>query len=161
MSLADELAKLCRSFRVNSVPKGPRWKLVKEGERATTITLDRPLSDEEHAIAEWLLRNAEPPALDFLPQLKVARVTGRCSCGCPTVDLTIPQDLPREKYRRSPIAEGTGYVGPDMVGLMLFQAGGHLTCLEVYDLSDISHPYPLPALATLSVLSWPDRDQDG
>ncbi len=150
MSLADEFAKLRRSFRVDPTPKEPRWNAPKEGERATTITLDRPLSEKEHAIAIWLLRNADPPALDFLPQLEVARVVGQCSCGCPTVDLRMPEGTPAAEARDNPIGDATGYVGKDMVGVMLLQRGGYLRCLEVYDLSEIERPYGLPSLESLA-----------
>jgi hypothetical protein len=54
---------------------------------AKTLPLDRDLTSDEQAIAEWLLLNADPPATAFLHQLDFARVTGQCSCGCPTVDL--------------------------------------------------------------------------
>ena len=150
MSLADEFAKLRRSFRVAPTPKELRWQPPKEGERATTIKLDRPISEEEQAIAEWLLRNADPPALDFLPQLEVARVTGQCSCGCPTVDIRIPEGAPAAEPRDNPIGDATGYVGEDMVGVMLLQRGGYLRCLEVYDLSDIERPYGFPSLQSLT-----------
>jgi hypothetical protein len=36
-----------------------------------------------------------------------------------------------------------------MVGVMLHQNKGYLTCLEVYDLSDIERPYGLPDLSSL------------
>jgi hypothetical protein len=40
-------------------------------------------------------------------------------------------------------------VNGKMVGVMLLQSQGYLTCLEVYDLSDIEHPYGLPDLSSL------------
>ncbi len=36
-----------------------------------------------------------------------------------------------------------------MVGIMLLQRGGYLKCLEIYDFSDIEHPYGLPDLNSL------------
>ncbi len=36
-----------------------------------------------------------------------------------------------------------------MVGVMMLQRGGYLTCLEVYDLSDIERPYGLPNFSSL------------
>ena len=54
-------------------------------ERAKTIPLDRSISREERAIAEWLLFHSKPSAISYLPQLEGARITGQCSCGCPTV----------------------------------------------------------------------------
>jgi hypothetical protein len=37
---------------------------------------------------------------------------------------------------------------------MLFHCNGLLTSLEVYDLSDIAHPYDLPAVNTLRPALW-------
>ena len=149
MCLADEFAKLRRSFRVDPAPKESKAKRSKEIVPATTLPLDRPLTPEERAIGEWVLRNADPPALDFLPQLEVARVTGQCSCGCPTIDLRMPEGTPRVEPRENPVGDATGHVGEDMVGVMLLQRGGYLQCLEVYDLSDIQRPYGLPSVKSL------------
>ena len=116
---------------------------------AKTLPLDRDLTSDERAIAEWLLLNADPPATAFLHQLDSARVTGQCSCGCPTVDLLIRPDTPRAQPRDNPVGDAIGEVNGKMVGVMLLQSQGCLTCLEVYDLSDIEHPYGLPDLSSL------------
>jgi hypothetical protein len=116
---------------------------------AKTLPLDRDLTSEERAIAEWLLLNADPPATAFLHQLDSARVTGQCSCGCPTVDLRIGPDTPRAEPVDNPVGDAIGEVNGKMVGVMLLQSQGFLTCLEGYDLSDIEHPYGLPDLSSL------------
>jgi hypothetical protein len=51
------------------------------------------------------------------------------------------------------IEDAVGEVNGKMVGVMLLQSQGYLTCLEVYDLSDIEHPYGLPNLRTLRAFS--------
>jgi hypothetical protein len=122
---------------------------LKDQERATTIPLDRPMSSEERAIAEWLLRHSHESAISFLPQLDNARVSGQCSCGCPTVDLRVAEGTPRAESQENPIGDALGEVDGNMVGVMLLQSGGYLNCLEVYDLSDIQHPYGLPELKSL------------
>ena len=122
---------------------------LKDQEPATTIPPDRPLSSEERAIAEWLLRHADSSAISFLSQLDNARVTGQCNCGCPTVHLRVAEGTPRAEPQDNPIGDALGEVNGNMVGVMLLQSGGHLTCLEIYDLSDIQHPYGLPELKTL------------
>jgi hypothetical protein len=48
-----------------------------------------------------------------------------------------------------------GEVNGKMVGVMLLQNQGYLTCLEVYDLSDIEHPYGLPDLTSLKPFNLP------
>lgn len=143
MDLPSLLSQLRRSFRSN--PNGAS----KAEEPATTIPVDRPLSEAERAIAEWLLHHANPPATSFLPQLDLAHVTGHCSCGCPTIDLRVPEEIPRAEPRDNPIGDAIGEVNGNMVGVMLLQANGHLACLEIYDLSDIEHPYGLPDLKSL------------
>ena len=118
-------------------------------ERAGTISLDRPISSEERAIAEWLLLHSIPTALSFLPQLEGARVIGQCNCGCPTVDLRVADGTRPAQPQDNLVGEATGEVNGKMVGVMLRQSGGHLACLEIYDLSDVEHPYGLPELKSL------------
>lgn len=124
---------------------------------ATTVDEDRPLSAAEIAVAQCLLRKFAPPeAIAFLPQLDHARVTGRCSCNCPTVDLTVPPEFrvaspPQDR----PLADAFGRVGGKLVGVMLFQSGGLLSLLEVYRLEDSSEePFGLPAVETIEPAVW-------
>lgn len=127
---------------------------------ATTLSEDRPLSAEERAIAERLLRDAAPPlALAFLPQLDHARVTGRCSCGCPTVDLTVPLEFRvTDPPPNRPLADAIGRVNGKLVGVMLFQGGGLLSLLEVYRLEDVSDdPFGLPVVGTIERMVWSDE----
>jgi hypothetical protein len=118
------------------------------------ISLDRGLSEEERAIAEWLLTNATPPALSYIPQLDRARVTGRCKCGCPTATLSVPDGVARGEPRDNPVGDAFGTVDGNLVGVMLFLSDGLLSSLEVYDLSEIEHPYGLPDLSTLRPAAW-------
>jgi hypothetical protein len=143
MSLTSLHPKRRRSFTVRGDVSVP--KVIP----AKTIAVDRPLSEKEYEIAEWLLLNAKPPATAFLPQLKAARVTGHCSCGCPTADLTITENIPRAEPRENPVGDALGDVDGKMVGVMLLQRDGYLQCLEIYDLDEIERPYCLPDLSSL------------
>jgi hypothetical protein len=148
MDLASLLSQLRRSFKVEQ--NETTLKLNLESDVAAgTIPVDRPLSEQELAIGRWLLMHSDPPVSSFIPQLDVARVTGHCGCGCPTVHLSIPQGTERAEPRDNPIGEAIGEVDGKMVGVMLLQRDGHLTCLEIYDLSEIEHPYGLPSLDSL------------
>lgn len=118
------------------------------------IPLGRDLSEQERAIAEWLLTHATPPALSYIPQLDLARVTGRCKCGYSTVHLSVPERATKGEPRDNPVGDGFGTVDGKLVGVMLLQDGGLLSCLEVYDLSEIEHPYGLPDLNTLRPALW-------
>jgi hypothetical protein len=61
----------------------------------------------------------------------------------------IGPDTPRAEPRDDPVGDAIGEVNGKMVGLMLLQSQGYLTCLEVYDLSDIERPYCLADLRSL------------
>ena len=120
---------------------------------------DRPLSSDERLLAEHLLKHAGVPDADtFIPQLDHLRVVGKCSCGCPTVDLAVPSEL---RVQRPPgerlIADAIGRVNGKVVGAMIFQNDGLLSLLEVYRLEDFSdEPFGLPALETIERLDWSD-----
>lgn len=119
---------------------------------ASTVDEDRPLSAAERAVAERLLRDYAPPeALAFLQQLDHARVTGRCSCGCPTVDLSVPKQFRvADPPLNRPLADSFGRVDGRLVGVMLFQADGLLCSLETYAIDDFEdRAFGLPALTTL------------
>ena len=151
MGLASLLSQLRRSFTVDTDASVSQVKSERDlaDVAANTITADRPLSEQEYAIAKWLMLHSTPPAIDFLPQLDVARVSGHCSCGCPTADLSLPEGTPIAKLRDNSVGDAIGEVNGKMVGVMLLQRGGLLRCLEIYDLSDIEHPYGLPELNSL------------
>jgi hypothetical protein len=97
-------------------------------------------------------------AVDFIPQLDQARVTGRCPCGCPTVDLSVPpalrvQNPPTDRL----IADATGRADGKVVGAMIFQDGGLLSLLEVYRQEDMSDsPFGLPAVESIERIDWSD-----
>jgi hypothetical protein len=124
---------------------------------ATTRDEDRPLSADERAIAKRLLCELAPrEATAFLAQLDHARVTGSCLCGCPTIDLIVPPehrviDPPQDR----PLADAFGRVDGNLVGVMLFQNDGLLSCLEVYKLEDSSDdPFGLPGVETIEPAVW-------
>ncbi len=151
MSLASFFTRIRRSFAIDTDASLLKLNLDSNTSiaRAETIIVDRPLTEHEYAIARWLLINANPPATAFLPQLDVARVSCHCSCGCPTADLRLPEDTSRVEARDNPIGDAIGEVSGKTVGVMLLQSDGYLRCLEIYDLSDIEHPYGLPDLTSL------------
>ena len=141
MQLRSLTSRLGRLFKPNSAEPRP----------ARTLPLDRDLTPEERAIAEWLLLHADPPAISFIPQLDVARVTGRCSCGCPTVNLRVPVNTPPAEPRDNPVGDAIGEVNGNAVGVIILQRSGYLTCLEVYDLSLTGHTFGLPDISSLKL----------
>jgi hypothetical protein len=147
-SLFSGLRRKVAEASASEPPSGASVLTTSE-ERATTFPLDRLLTGQERAIAEWLLENANQTSKAYIPQLDHIRVVGRCSCGCPTADFRVAEGILPAAPQDNPIGDAIGYVNGKMVGVMLLQRAGYLTCLEVYDLSDIEHPYPLPDLKSL------------
>lgn len=128
-------------------------------EPVRTLAQDRPLTSDERELAEHLLRyTGLPEAQAFISQLDHARVTGKCSCGCPTIDLTVPLEF---RVDQPPvdrlIVDATGGVNGKVVGVMIFQSQGLLSLLEVYRLEDFSDdPFGLPSPETIEPLVWKD-----
>jgi hypothetical protein len=116
--------------------------------------LNRGLSEDEKALAEWLLRHASPPALSYIPQLELARVVGKSDCGCPTIDIRLPKGTVPAEPRDNPVGDAFGTVNGESVGIMLIQHGGLIVCFEVYPLDDIRHPFGLPELHSLQSAVW-------
>ena len=111
------------------------------------------MSPTNVALLVSILAIATPPTPGAdTPQHRIRRHTksmlhvfpGHCSCGCPTADLRLPEDTSRVEARHNPIGDAIGEVSGKTVGVMLLQSDGYLRCLEIYDLSDIEHPYGLP-----------------
>lgn len=118
-------------------------------EPAYSLPQDRSLTPEERTLIEWLLRHGEPNAQDFLPQLEAAHVYCKCSCGCPSIDIRIPETLPAAHSKTNMLADFIGKVYGNLVGVMLTQAGGRLSGLEIYAFGDIPEPFGLPDPSTL------------
>jgi hypothetical protein len=72
---------------------------------ARDLGFPRPLSDRERAVLNFLL-GVDDSRLDPLRgQAKVAIASGRCSCGCATIDLAVDHALARSAELCSPVLE--------------------------------------------------------
>lgn len=58
-------------------------------DRPSTIQENRALTPAESHFIEWLLRNGGARSEPLVPQLSRAWVTGRCSCDCASINLSI------------------------------------------------------------------------
>jgi hypothetical protein len=119
-----------------------------------TIREQRDLAVNERQLLEWLLENGSSEASIYRPQLNEVKVVGRCSCGCPSIDLAFSGKDSRTVGPSLVLCDAQGY-SPEGVPLMvtLHARGGELSELEVitdYDVDVCTIPEP----AMLEVIRW-------
>jgi hypothetical protein len=125
---------------------------------ARTIPENRQLNAEERTLIEWLIANGVPEAGAFKQQLADLHVIGRCSCGCPTVDLTL-RDSQQVATGPSQILADFFGVTPEgvQVGVILHARQDRISELEVYSLGTTDttdRAFGLPRIETLKGLDW-------
>jgi hypothetical protein len=111
----------------------------------------RPLSADERALLEWLLRHGIPAAEQYLDQLDRVTVVSRCSCGCPTIDLAVDGNT-------APMSAGSDILAdfearpPEggLIGILLHVRIGLLSELEVYSISGEQQPTSLPRIQDIA-----------
>jgi hypothetical protein len=110
-----------------------------------TIPVERDLTAEERELIRWLLLHGSPGAHNYLAQVDVARVVGRCSCGCPSVDLSVDGIGPD---RAAGMVSLSDWLWPTpegpLFGLVLFATDGRLACLEAWSVDGIATPKRWP-----------------
>ena len=109
----------------------------------------RPLSNKERELLVWLLEHGPINATNFLPQLGIIEARSSCSCGCPSIEFSVPVDSPFIDSPQGMRAYFLGRSGVDEVGLMLTAGNGVLSELEIYTFGEFDHPFDLPAVNTL------------
>ena len=103
------------------------------------MTMNRPLTSPERAILDFLLTAEFQGRAALRAQADHARVTGRCSCGCATVDLTVDRTAaPPAQVSKSMVAEAMSSDGE--YGLLLFVDDGYLSSVEIY--GNVAEPPP-------------------
>ncbi len=95
----------------------------------------RPLSEVEREVLNVMLAGDFPGAFELRGQVDAARVSRRCDCGCPSVDLVVEGDVPLAPVvSRTPVnANVDGVLGG---GLIVFVDDGRLSGLEYYTSED-------------------------
>jgi hypothetical protein len=109
-------------------------------------TDDRPLTAAERAVLDLLLAGDFPGAAQLRAQAVTARVTGRCACGCPTVDLAVDETTPTVDVEDRVAVEAETSDG----GLIVFVDDGRLSGLEYWTVHDES-PVAFPPLERIHV----------
>ena len=95
-----------------------------------------PLSPEVTATLRALLSGQDPVSGALLAQVPHARVSGRCGCGCATVDLEVARTAVAPAPPHDNPAVDAGYTTPHWAGVMVCSEDGYLSLLEIYSVSD-------------------------
>ena len=120
---------------------------------------NRPVTEKERSLIEWLLRHGNPGSEPFLTQVGSLVVVSKCSCGCPTVYFAQEGESMAQDAEHI-LADYLATVNGEDVGLILFQRGGHLSSLEVYSQAGTDKPFGLPELETIySYEELPERNR--
>jgi hypothetical protein len=122
------------------------------------MSYPRPLAENEAAILDKLLRDESfPGAAAFRSQVPYLTVTGGCSCGCATVDLSVDHSAPVQQGAAiSPLpVEGWAKdpANPELrVELLVFTDGGYLTMLEIVSYGE-QPPQQFPPCDAIEVVT--------
>jgi len=102
-------------------------------EKAAPVEEDRPITERELAVVDWLLRNGSRsgPLQHLTERIAQLRVVGSCSCGCASVDFEKDGQSPAAH----PIADAHGETPTGLkFGLILWGRDDAITGLEIYEL---------------------------
>ncbi len=151
-SLSDYLAEVHRGIPSPNVT--PPLQQDMTAPIAEDLSNFRMLSAEESALLTWLLEHGVEGSDQFLCQLPFMKAEPSCSCGCPSLALRVIGHVPPILNQPRMIADYLGKVDGKLVGLILWNAGGQLSELEVYDLEGVDRTFGLPAIETLEKAVW-------
>ena len=110
----------------------------------------RPLTEEERKLLEWLLANGSPEANPYLSQIANVNVVGKCTCGCPTIDLALGDHEQRKTAPSIILADFVGKAPEGIeIGVIVHAREGEISELEVYAIPDWKGPFSLPTVESL------------
>lgn len=123
----------------------------------------RDATAEEIALVKLLLPPGAFPDVDiYRRQADHLRVTGKCDCGCPTVNFTVDASRAQQAtFHGDPLLPIEAEIGADenYMQLILFARDGWLESLELVYYNSIP-PRAFPALADLHVVTRPPQPAD-
>ncbi|MCZ2527688.1 hypothetical protein [Streptomyces sp. HB2AG] len=109
------------------------------------MQMPEELAPDAAAVLAALLAGPGPVFAALRAQIPHARVTGRCGCGCVTVDLEVDRAAAEPAPPHgSPVVEASFPVAPVWAGVVALTHEGYLSGLEVYSVADAP------------VTAWPD-----
>ena len=126
-----------------------------------TVPANRPLSDAERVLIEWLLDNGIPEAKAYKRHLSDIHVSSTCSCGCPTIDLATGNETERTTGPSQILADAEG-LSPEgvPVNVILHAREGELSELEVFAIDGASQ-FSLPLPEKLKIQYERKKPQSG
>jgi len=119
--------------------------------------MGEPLSSDDIAVLEHLLRGGDPIRDTLRAQIPYAYVASHCGCGCATANLALVDGAVASAVdpARHPVVADADIVLPDGSvpgGVMVFAYDGFLTRLEIYDWLDDGPPFSRwPSLENLKI----------
>ena len=106
----------------------------------------RPLTEAEAAALSFMLTPDFPGFEQLRAQAKSARVVGRCSCGCASIDIAVDRaNTPPALVGPQRVAATATSRDPRVTHLMLWVEGGYLSGLELAWL-DMTEEFPPPEM---------------
>jgi hypothetical protein len=111
---------------------------------------ERALSSAESQFLTYLLTNGSESAKTFIEQVPFATVVSHCGCGCPTIGLEVSLEAERGHSDGRVVVDLLGLTpAGGQVGVLVFVDDGFLSELEIYELDELQHPFPLPTIESL------------
>jgi hypothetical protein len=135
----------------------PNGEAPRRWHRRSVEIQGRSLTGDEAAVLNLLLSVESDGVAELREQAKVATVTGRCNCGCPSVDLSVGFDAPRSPYegRLWPVEGQIAASSGDPPGeVLLFLDDGRLSYLECVWYGEMA-PSSWPIIESLSTRPRP------
>ncbi|QMV18317.1 hypothetical protein GOB94_06165 [Granulicella sp. 5B5] len=119
-------------------------------QQSEALKEDRSLSLSEVQFLTHVLANGSEHAQSFLGQVSFVKVVSHCRCGCPTINFEVSREAERGHSDGRVVVDLLGRT-PDggQVGILVFADDGFLSELEIYELDELPHPFPLPTLESL------------
>jgi hypothetical protein len=110
--------------------------------RADSQSSRRPLTTTERALLDALLGDDVDGVAELRAQARRATASTGCECGCVTLDLHVPDEVPVSAAAGTAALEGTvvDAAGEPIGELLLYVRDGRLSGLEVHSLDE---PRPL------------------
>jgi hypothetical protein len=109
---------------------------------------NRDLTNQEASLVRWLVEHGEPGCDLLLDQVENLKVVSKCNCGCPTIYFELQTAGNSRKGERL-VSDWVAEMNDEMFGVMLFEAAGQISSLEVYCCSGRVTTFGLPEIGMI------------